>query len=107
MRKAVGVLFFTLSMFTAIAHGADGDLTIINASSKTLYKIFISPSGESNWGRDMLGNYEMYPGGSYTFKVYSNICTVDIRAETQNGSFTERRKVNVCNGGVEWIISDK
>ena len=70
-----------------------------------IWKIYITPAGQSDWGKDQLGDEVINAGGSHTWTIPWDGCYVDVKAVTFTGLATERRDLNVC-GGMVWTIYD-
>jgi len=49
---------------TTNAQPAANTLTIVNASSKEIHRLYVSVSGAPTWGPDLLGRNILYPGQS-------------------------------------------
>ncbi|PXX11855.1 hypothetical protein C8R27_12623 [Nitrosomonas ureae] len=71
-----------------------------------IWKVYITPAGQSNWGQDQLGEGVVIGAGeSYTWDIPWDGCYVDVKAVTFTGLEAEQRNLNVC-GGRNWHLSD-
>ncbi|HEY8614104.1 MAG TPA: Tat pathway signal protein [Roseomonas sp.] len=70
---------------------------LVNRTGKTIQVLRASPSSESNWGQDRLGNAVVPPGGSFAIRLPAGECTYDIRVEYEDRAAEERRGVDLCS----------
>lgn len=70
-------------------------LTIVNETGQTIYYLYLTPTGDRNWGDDILGNRVLDVGDRMTLSV-SGSCLVDVRAEIDYGVLIERHQVDTC-----------
>ena len=72
-------------------------VTVVNASSETIFRIFMSPSRQRTWGPDHLGSNVLARGASYRL---SNVSPGrwDIRIVDRSGNYKEYRNQNFRAG---------
>jgi hypothetical protein len=70
-----------------------------------IWKIYITPAGQSGWGQDQLGDRVIDVGDSRSWTIPWDGCYIDVRAVTFTGLAAEGRGINVCSGTV-WTIFD-
>lgn len=83
----------------AQAQTGDPSFNLINRSSRVIYEAYASPSSDSNWGQDRLGQNIIPAGRSFVIRLPQGECNYDVRVvyERQGGPSEERRNVNLCN----------
>jgi hypothetical protein len=83
----------------------DRRMVIINASNRTLLEFYATNTGTSHWGRDLLGQAVIPPGGRYVFDFNdrSGYCMFDFRAVLDDRRVIQRAKVNVCEA-TTWTV---
>jgi hypothetical protein len=83
----------------------DRRMVIINASNRTMLEFYATNTGTSHWGRDLLGQGVIPPGGRYVFDFNdrSGYCLFDFRAVLDDRRVVQRAKVNVCEA-TTWTI---
>jgi len=70
---------------------------LVNRSSKTIQVVRASPSSDSSWGEDRLGNEVVAPGATFAIRLPAGECNYDIRIEYEDQAAEERRGVNLCS----------
>ena len=85
-------------LVASAAWAAAQDFTIVNATGRTVLTINISPTGEEDWGPDLLGSEVMADGAtaSATFDVDESRCLWDIRASFEDGAIGDWRGLDLC-----------
>ena len=76
------------------------DFTVVNNTSTTLKALFISSSGSTMWGENVLD--ESIPTGASTelnFIGEASDCLFDIKGIFSDGAETEDRQVDFCKVG--------
>ncbi|MDB5372728.1 MAG: hypothetical protein JWP04_1370 [Belnapia sp.] len=76
---------------------AQNRFSLVNSTSQTIERVFVSPSRSNNWGGDVLGNAVLPPGQSVWIVPQLSDCVLDIKVVYQGGREEERRQVNACN----------
>ncbi len=100
LRRALLALLFGIAAGAAPAAWAqsnDPSFRVVNNTPDVVERVFASPSSQSNWGRDRLGDEVIRPGASYIIRLPVGECVYDIRIVYQGGRAEERRNVNTCN----------
>ncbi|MBF0530358.1 MAG: hypothetical protein HQK55_14015 [Deltaproteobacteria bacterium] len=102
MKKAwVAVLTVVMILgFSQVVWAASQDFTVVNATGKTIDRLFVAHASENDWGDDILGRDTMSHGEYWdiTFTGYSSShCSFDLRVEMTDGSITEWDNLNLCN----------
>ena len=70
---------------------------LVNNTQAPIMVVRASPSSESSWGEDRLGNDTIAPGQTFAIRLPSGPCDYDIRVEYEGGRAEERRNVDLCN----------
>lgn len=83
--------------------GGGPSVTLVNNSGQTVCYVFISPTSETTWGQDQLGDTETIAnGGRRTFNVSAG--AYDLRAEDCNhNALDEEWNVNIT-GPYTWSV---
>jgi hypothetical protein len=68
---------------------------VVNASSRTVERLYFSHASLNGWGNDQLGNAVLLPGRQVSYRA-ANTGNYDFRAIWNNGQATELRRINVC-----------
>lgn len=73
------------------------DVVIVNGSNETVYRIYMSPSAQRQWGPDQLGRNVLAVGQSFRL---TNISPGrwDIRIEDRSGNWKEFRRQTFRGG---------
>lgn len=115
MFKAIA-MFATFSVMTLAAAGTasaacnDGNdrwVTIVNNSSRTVFRVYATNSGNTSWGSDIT-RYKIpaYRKLELDMDDGSCRCLMDLRAETESGgTIWEKFRFNVCVES-EWHLSN-
>ncbi len=70
---------------------------LVNRTNKTIQVLRASPSSDSSWGEDRLGNAVVPPGGTFAIRLPAGECNYDIRVEYEDRAAEERRGVDLCS----------
>jgi len=83
----------------AMAQTGDPSFNLVNRSSRVIYEAYASPSSDSNWGADRLGQNVIPAGRSFVVRLPQGECIYDVRVvyDRQGGPAEERRNINLCN----------
>lgn len=83
----------------AQAQTGDPSFNLVNRSSRVIYEAYASPSSDSNWGQDRLGQNIVPAGRNFVMRLPQGECIYDLRVvyDRQGGPAEERRNVNLCN----------
>jgi hypothetical protein len=97
--SAAVALLLTIAPSTALA---ENDITITNRSSRVIQFIYISPSGEKNWGEDWLAAAKygvIVPGDHAMFRIDQG-CIEDIKITFTDNSSKELYNVDTCKNNI-------
>jgi hypothetical protein len=102
---ALMALFATLAPEKTEAQRYDRRMVIINDTGRTILEFYATNTGVTNWGRDLLGQGVVPPGGRHMFDFNdgTGYCMFDFRAVLDNGRPIERYRVNVCQDAT-WVV---
>lgn len=82
----------------AQATGCQGALQVINASSRTVDRLFLARLSLEGWGSDRLGQEVLRPGRSASYR--SNMAGAqDLRVIWADGRAAELRRIDPCATG--------
>jgi hypothetical protein len=91
------------------------DFSLVNRTGYQINELYVSPSSQTRWGRDILGD-EVMPSGTrrnITFGRTQRDCLYDIRIVYSDGESAEIREVDLCrvsvvtlrwNGGTRYSV---
>jgi len=82
---------------TAAGRTGNPSFNLINRTNRPIQALRASPSSESNWGEDRLGDAVVPPGGSFAVRLPEGQCNYDIRVEYEDRAAEERRGVDLCS----------
>lgn len=68
---------------------------VVNASSRTVERLYFSHSSMNGWGNDQLGSSVLLPGRQVSYRA-ANTGNYDFRVIWNNGQAAELRRINVC-----------
>ncbi|WP_203072529.1 hypothetical protein [Falsiroseomonas ponticola] len=81
----------------AQAQQGDPSFTLVNRSGQVINEIYVSPTREPNWGRDLLGQSTLANGRSFPVRIAPSAgCRQDIRVVYADGRPEERRNQDTC-----------
>jgi hypothetical protein len=90
---------------TASAGSNDAAVVIKNSSSWTLQELYVSPSGEDEWGPDQLQE-EVIENGE-TFRLNGVPCgEYDVKVVDEEGDSCVIEEVGLCGGEDAWEVED-
>jgi hypothetical protein len=99
MKKILAASAAAASLLTAtLAWAAPQDFDIHNKTGQAIITIQVGPSGEDEWGEDILGVDVLADGesGEVTFDRGEEACLFDIRVTYQDGDEGDWRQINLC-----------
>lgn len=86
-----------LSTIVGAAFAGNADFTLVNRTGYAINEVFISPSKQSNWGKDRLGENQFMHGQSRKFKFGdTKNCKQDIQVVFTDGDEVEWEDINLC-----------
>jgi hypothetical protein len=102
-------LLFLAAVFVAVpalAAKQKASIKVVNQSKWEIHHLFVSPTGEDNWGPDQLRDETIGTGESFTL---TNIdCDdYDIKVIDEDGDECVIENVNMCGDHSIWKITDK
>jgi uncharacterized protein with NRDE domain len=78
--------------------GPNPNFRLVNRSGRVITEVYVSSSQDQNWGPDRLGRDVLGNGQSMIVTLpRDGTCVFDVRVVYDNGTATERRRVNTCN----------
>ena len=107
MKRFFFLLIVALVSLPFQTNAAEKALKVVNRRDAfPIWQIFITPAGQSDWGKDQLGDHVINAGESRTWTIPWQGCYVDVMAKTFTGVTAEKTNLNVC-GGSEWTLYDE
>ena len=100
MRRVIGLVAMLAALSgPALAQSAPNpSFNIVNRGTSNVTEVFATPTGQTTWGRDRLGDRVVDPGQTAPVRLPADgQCIYDIRVVFANGQTDERRRVNTCN----------
>ncbi len=67
-----------------------------NAGGRTVRELYASPTTQSDWGRDRLGEQVVAPGASFAIRLPEGPCRYDVRVVWEDDQDEERRDLDLC-----------
>lgn len=106
MTASLSLPIVSLTVQTALAD--QRDFTLHNESSVDIQEVYVSDSGDSNWGPDILGQ-DVLLQGEPTDVVFeeddSQDCLYDLKAVGAGGEELDACQVNLCEVA-DYTITD-
>lgn len=88
------------------AQAVGGTAELYNGTSFDIYEIYLSPSRQNSWGRDLLGNQILYSG--QTFELSSIACdNYDVRLVDEDDDVCEYSGEYICGDAGTWHLTDE
>jgi hypothetical protein len=85
--------------------GKSSKVIIVNNSSWAIQEMYFSPTRESEWGDDQLGQQTIQPGGQFTLTGLP--CNKwDVRVVDEDGDECVVENVGLCGDTDKWVIKD-
>ena len=76
--------------------GPTHTLTVVNGSPREIVSIFVSPTRQSEWGDDRLGDEKLPVGHRFDVDAGGG-CKQDVRVVFDNKSAEEKRELDICS----------
>jgi hypothetical protein len=76
---------------------------LLNQSGQVIEEFYASPSSQSSWGPDRLGDEMVQPGARFPVRLPAGECSYDLRWVLQGGQSQERRALNMCTM-VDYVV---
>jgi hypothetical protein len=109
---SAGMQLRTTSLALALAVGVAGSACVITESDSSLYvanhsdfeihEMYVTPIESPTWGRNLLGNDILLPGGS--MYVALDCGTYDALLVDETGATCEVQNLDLCFDDADWII---
>ncbi len=80
----------------APAGADDPSFRLINRGRSELDEVYVSPTGDDDWGRDRLGDDVIAAGATRIIRMPRGSCSYDVRVVFADGKAVERRRLNLC-----------
>jgi hypothetical protein len=101
MHRRLAVAALALAAVAApdlVAAQARQDFSIVNSTGYQIDEIYVGPSSDPNWGRDLLGQNVLASGQTFnvTFPPATRECMFDIKVVYNDRDQTEWRQINLC-----------
>lgn len=98
LRRTLVALLLATPAWAQPAQQPNPSFNVVNRTSQAINEVYASASGQTNWGRDRLGERTIAPGGNFAVRLPADgNCVYDVRVVYENGTPEERRNVNTCN----------
>ena len=102
-------LFLFFGAFALVAQNLPS-IRIVNNTGYTIYKIYVSPAENDNWGEDILGDDILENGKTFTCQLrfpLSKVNVYDIGVEDEDGDAYIKWEVTVTNNAqIVFTIDD-
>lgn len=103
---ALATLALVLCLSASVAAAGTATATLVNNTSFELHQIFLSPSHESHWGPDQLGQQILEPGYEYTLSGMP--CgNYDVKLVDEHGDECVIEGDYLCGDEGRWILTDE
>ncbi len=101
------VLALSLCFASAIGAGAQGtSATLANGSDLDIYELYLSPSQQSRWGPDQLGEYVLESGMSFTLSGM-RCGDYDLKLVDEDGDECVVHEQYLCGDMGEWVLTNE
>ena len=78
-------------------NGPDPSFNLVNRGSSPIRELYVTPSGDANWGRNRLHGERIAPGDTFEVRRRADgTCVFDIRVVFEDRRNEERRGLNTC-----------
>jgi hypothetical protein len=95
----------TRSSATSASAVQSGEFMIVNKTSYTFMKLYLSSSASRSWGPDQLGRKVINPGGSYTLTHIA--CNLyDVKLVDEDGDECVVEEVPMCKDHTHWEVTN-
>lgn len=106
MKCKVLVLLAVFASGAALAGKYDAKVTILNNSSWDIHELYLSSTGDDEWGPDQLGSDVI--GNDVSYELHSIPCDdYDVRLVDEDGDECVVEDVSLCADSDTWEITDE
>ena len=93
----VGLALLAVAAAARPARAGDQDFVLVNKTGVEIYALHVSPSGEDEWGDDILGQETLGDGeqAKIEFSPTAEAKYWDLRIEDEDGNAIEWKKLNL------------
>ncbi len=74
----------------------DPSFMLVNRSRSPVNEVYLSMTGEDDWGDDRLGDATVPAGATKVIRLPPGECLYDLRVVFANGEASEKRRLNLC-----------
>ena len=75
----------------------DHRIELANSTRMAIVEVYAAPAGTERWGRDLLGDDVLAPGGTVLLSLPDgNGCWRDLRSVFDDGTSVTRRGIDIC-----------
>ncbi|MFM2290096.1 MAG: hypothetical protein RL684_3239 [Pseudomonadota bacterium] len=102
---ALALLGIFVCATPAVAGKNDSDITLKNKSRWAIHELYLSSTGDREWGDDQLGRHTINTGDSFTLTGIP--CDkYDVRLVDEDGDECVVENVAICADSESWKITD-
>lgn len=107
LRNALVVaVFAAVALSVTMPASAASSIKVMNKSKWEIHHMFLSPTGETEWGPDQLGEAVIKTGGTFTLTDIE--CNkYDIKIVDEDGDECVVAGVSLCDDSAVWNITDE
>jgi hypothetical protein len=96
-RRALPLVLALLACAAPALAQTDPSFTIVNRAGQAIHEIYVSPTAQPNWGRDLLGTEVLPDGRGFAVRIPPAAgCRQDVRVVYADGRPEERRNQDTC-----------
>jgi len=90
------------------AFAYDRAFGLVNCTGDDIERVYVRPAGESDWGRDLLGDDVLYTGDASWLEpdVSYGYCKYDFKIVYASGTVGRFRNVNLCDASEVRLTAD-
>ena len=111
MKKVLLAMFAVLVCAGVAIAAVTQTITIRNDSNWTIHYLYLSPTSESDWGTDQLGENVIITGETFTLSDIpckdnaGNKITYDVKIVDEDSDECIIGAVDLCEGDDTWVIT--
>ncbi len=100
----LGSLLLSLAATSAVA-GTNSKVIIVNQSKWAIHEMYFSPTDQTEWGDDQLGDKTIETGEQFTLSGVP--CDKwDVKVVDEDGDECIVENVGLCDDSDKWVIKD-